>query len=128
MLWGYAKYHELYLTGYQLIIHYSMVIGQLLAEDFKKAFSQCLDMCDTMTIQWFFHKTWRYMDAYYSLSYQLRLLMNISCDSKGSTAGSVGTEPFKFEYALDINAQSTASTALANSASTLSPAELTKRP
>jgi len=33
MLWGYAQYRELYLTGYQLIIHYSKVIGQLLTEN-----------------------------------------------------------------------------------------------
>jgi hypothetical protein len=33
MLWSYAKYCELYLTGYQLIIHYSKVIGQLLTEN-----------------------------------------------------------------------------------------------
>jgi len=33
MPWGYAKYRELYLTGYQLIIHYSKVIRQLLTEN-----------------------------------------------------------------------------------------------
>jgi hypothetical protein len=36
MLWGYAKYRESYLTGYQLIIHNSKVIGQLLTENLPR--------------------------------------------------------------------------------------------
>ena len=52
MLWGYAKYCELYLTGYQLIIHYSKVIGQLLTENLpqqKSLFPNVL-ICDTIMI------------------------------------------------------------------------------
>jgi len=33
MLWGYAKYHEPYLTGYHSIIHNLKVIGQFLTEN-----------------------------------------------------------------------------------------------
>ena len=30
----------------------------------QKLVLQCLDMCDTLTIQRFFQKSWRYMDSY----------------------------------------------------------------
>lgn len=30
----------------------------------KTLVPQCLDMCDVLTIRRFFHKAWRYMDAY----------------------------------------------------------------
>ena len=72
MLWGYAKYRvfslshlNTYLIYFELVNH----LGYRLASDgtfvtAKRIVPQCLDMCDTLTIQRFFRKTWRYIDAY----------------------------------------------------------------
>ncbi|KAG2335897.1 hypothetical protein BDR05DRAFT_897530 [Suillus weaverae] len=51
LLWGYAKYR------YRKASDGKFTTVKVLVP-------QCLDMCETLTIHWFFCKMWRYMDAY----------------------------------------------------------------
>ena len=68
MVWGFAKYCEYCLDQYhgQALI---LTSGFRNTADGKFGTAkvlvpQCLNICDTLTIQCFFRKTWHYMDAY----------------------------------------------------------------
>jgi hypothetical protein len=66
ILWGYAKYRESfdhYIYYYSFFPGYSNISNGKFATA-KCIVPKCLDMCNTLTIQKFFWKAWRYMDAY----------------------------------------------------------------
>jgi hypothetical protein len=66
MLWGYAKYHKsliCYIYCYSFFSGYHNVSDGKFATA-KRIVPECLDMCNTLTIRWFFRKAWRYVDAY----------------------------------------------------------------
>jgi hypothetical protein len=72
LLWGYAKYREFHfilIFAPLFSVNLRPYSGYCKALDGKFATAKvlvlrCLNMCDTLTIWRFFHKTWRYRDAY----------------------------------------------------------------
>ena len=70
MLWGYGKYCEFLIIIFLYHSHTCMLhSGFRIASDGKFPTAKilvpkCLDMADVFTIRRFFHKSWRYMDAY----------------------------------------------------------------
>ena len=72
-----------------LLINYSPFKGYQAASDgkfamAKKLVPECFDICNTMMIQWFFCKTWRYVDTYWYIPYLIHWhCWWTPCDSKG---------------------------------------------
>jgi hypothetical protein len=84
MLWGYAKYCEslIYHISYHSFFSGYRNVSDVTA---KHIVPECLDMCDTLTIQMFFRKAWHYMDAYsYVLVFFIAVGTHICAIQQGS--------------------------------------------
>jgi hypothetical protein len=79
MVWGYMKYCEcsvphshpelISVKGYRIMSDGKFAMA-------KRLMPQCLAMCDTPTICWFFRKSWWYMDAYLHCAFWFQMTLD----------------------------------------------------
>ena len=83
MVWGYAKYRKAsHYSALNCDLNSCAFSGYHNLADGKFATAkilvlQCFNMCDTLTIQWFFRKTWCYMDTYWYVKPLFQFVISI---------------------------------------------------